>query len=119
MEAHTRSSASRVCPSRTIAADTTFRVVFDRVLSGYPTLDGERAAAAPVLTIRRQQRGHGCAGRGPRRCFEFPFMTEIAPAFTVEVRNVRDAAGDRRRWRQLHLAAAWTIVVTSNAATSA
>ena len=40
------------------------------------------------------------------QCFEFPFMTEIAPAFTVELKKRQDAGRDRRRRRQLHLATA-------------
>ncbi len=74
-------------PSRTIAADTTFRVVFDRVLSGYPTLTVKGGRGA-VLTIRGNNGATVVLGEG-QTCFEFPFMTEIAPAFTVEVRNVK------------------------------
>ena len=63
-----------------------FRVVFDRVLSAYPTLRVKGGQGA-VLAIRAQ---HGCdviLGEG-KQCFEFPFMTEIAPAFTVTLSKV-------------------------------
>ena len=46
-----------------------------------------------MLTIRAHQQATVLLGGG-EQCFEFPFMTEIAPAFTVEVKNVTDAAGD-------------------------
>lgn len=74
--------------SRRVTADTTFRVVFDRVLSGYPAvrLRGGRGA---TVTIR----AHDSAVlhlAGSELAFEFPFLTEIAPSFTVEVKGLTE-----------------------------
>jgi hypothetical protein len=72
--------------NRTLTADGGFKVVFDRVLSAYPTLQVRGGKGARV-TIQ----AHGAAtmilGEG-EQSFEFPFMTEIAPAFTVMFTNV-------------------------------
>ena len=72
---------------RTIRADGSFRVVFDRVLSAYPTLRVKGGMGA-VVTIRAHQQATVVLGGG-EQCFEFPFMAEIAPAFSVEFKNVR------------------------------
>jgi len=74
-------------PSRTITADGSFRVVFDRVLSGYPTLK-VRGGNGATLTIRAHRTAVMRLGEGVNY-FEFPFLAEIAPSFTVEVKNVR------------------------------
>ena len=74
-------------PNRTITADGSFRVVFDRVLSAYPTLKVKGGQGA-VMTIKAHQQATMILGGG-EQCFEFPFMTEIAPAFTVELKNVK------------------------------
>ncbi len=74
-------------PSRTITADGSFRVVFDRVLSAYPTLK-VRGGRGAVVTIKGNNQAAVVLGDG-ETCFEFPFMTEIAPAFTVELKNVK------------------------------
>ena len=73
-------------PQRTITADGSFRVVFDRVLSAYPTIKVKGGKGA-VLTIRAHQQATVVLGDG-EQYFEFPYMTEIAPAFTVELKNV-------------------------------
>jgi hypothetical protein len=73
-------------PKRTLTADGTFTVVFDRVLSGYPTIE-VRGGKGAVLTINANQQGKMLLGGG-EQYFEFPFMTEIAPSFTVQVKNV-------------------------------
>ncbi len=73
-------------PDRTISADTHFRVVFDRVLSAYPTLK-IRGGKGAVITIRATQSATFLSGGGEQE-FEFPYMTEIAPAYTVEIKHV-------------------------------
>lgn len=70
----------------TFAHDGTFRVVFDRVLSGYPVVRVEGGAGATV-TIQAHRR-FTFRLAGGRECLEFPFMDEIAPAFTVTLQNV-------------------------------
>jgi alpha-L-rhamnosidase len=72
--------------NRTMTADDTFRVVFDRVLSGYPTLKVKGGKGA-TITIRAH-RTATVLPDGRECCFEFPFLTEIAPAFTVEVKHL-------------------------------
>ena len=76
-------------PKRTVTADGSFRVVFDRVLSAYPTLKIKGGKGA-VATIHAQVQASVILGEG-EQYFEFPFMTEIAPAFTVELKNVKTA----------------------------
>ena len=72
--------------SRTITHDGSFRVVFDRVLSAYPTLRLKGGKAAKV-TIKAHRSAEWVLGEG-EQFFEFPFMTEIVPAFTVEFKSV-------------------------------
>ncbi|MGA2498632.1 MAG: alpha-L-rhamnosidase C-terminal domain-containing protein [Tepidisphaeraceae bacterium] len=72
--------------NRTVAANSSFRVVFDRVLSAYPTLKVKGGKGA-VVTIKAHHSATMILGEG-EQYFEFPFMTEIAPAFTVEFKNV-------------------------------
>ncbi len=72
--------------NRVINQDGSFRVVFDRVLSAYPTLK-VRGGQGARLTIKAHESATFMLGDG-EQCFEFPFMTEIAPAFTVELKNV-------------------------------
>ncbi len=74
-------------PSRTITADGSFRVVFDRVLSAYPTLKVKGGRGA-VMTIHAQIQATVVLDEG-EQYFEFPYMTEIVPAFTVELKNVK------------------------------
>jgi hypothetical protein len=75
-------------PSRTVTADTTFKVVFDRVLSGYPTIR-VRGGAGVGMVIHAHQSATVLLGGG-EQCYEFPFLTEIAPSFTVELRRVKE-----------------------------
>jgi len=72
--------------NRTLTHDGSFRVVFDRVLSGYPTLAVQGGKGAQV-TIKAHQTATMILGDG-EQSFEFPFMTEIVPGYTVEVKNV-------------------------------
>ena len=73
-------------PSRTVTKDGSFRVVFDRVLSAYPTLQ-VRGGKGARMTIKAHHSATMNLGEG-EQFFEFPFMTEIVPAFTVELKNV-------------------------------
>jgi hypothetical protein len=73
-------------PSRTITRDGSFRVVFDRVLSAYPTLR-VRGGKGATMTIKAHRTAVMHLGGGDQY-FEFPFLTEIAPAFTVELKKV-------------------------------
>ena len=73
-------------PNRTITADTSFKVVFDRVLSAYPTIK-VRGGKGAVITIKATQSATFILGGGEQE-FEFPYMTEIVPAFTVEIKHV-------------------------------
>ena len=73
-------------PARVLTADGSFRVVFDRVLSGYPTIK-LRGGKGARLTIRAQRSATMLLGDG-EQYFEFPFLTEIAPAFKIELSNV-------------------------------
>jgi len=66
--------------------DGHFKVVFDRVLSAYPTLTVEGGAGATVKI--QAHRNYSFKLRGGRETLEFPFMDEIAPAYTVELKNV-------------------------------
>ena len=72
--------------NRMVTGDGAFKVVFDRVLSAYPTLK-VRGGKGAVLTIKAHHLAKMILGDG-EQSFEFPFMTEIAPAFTVEAKNV-------------------------------
>jgi len=73
-------------PSKVITQDGSFRVLFDRVLSAYPTLKAKGGKGAR-MRVRAQHSATVILGGG-EQYFEFPFMTEIAPAFTVELKNV-------------------------------
>jgi alpha-L-rhamnosidase len=74
--------------NRTMTADGRFRVIFDRVLSGYPTLK-VRGGQGAELTIKANHQAKVLLGGG-EQFFEFPFMTEIAPSFTVELKHVTE-----------------------------
>ena len=71
---------------KTMRADGAFRVVFDRVLSGYPTLK-IRGGKGAVATIKAHHTATVTLGEGVQS-FEFPPMTEIVPSFTVELKGV-------------------------------
>ena len=91
-------------PSRTITTDGSFRVVFDRVLSAYPTLKVKGGRGA-VMTIHAQIQATVVLDEG-EQYFEFPYMTEIVPAFTVELKNVKSPIEIVDVGRELHFAAA-------------
>ena len=69
--------------------DGRFKIIFDRVLSGYPELTVEGVAGATVKI--QAHRNYTFQLRGGRETLEFPFMDEIAPSFTVELKNVTAA----------------------------
>ena len=75
-------------PDKVITNETSFRVVFDRVLSGYPVLKVKGGKGAE-LTIKANNQAKFILGGGERG-YEFPHMTEIVPAFTVLVKNVTE-----------------------------
>lgn len=75
-------------PSRVITNDCTFRVVFDRVLSAYPTLQLQGGRGA-VLTVKASNEAKMILGGG-EESFEFPHLTEVAPAFTVTLKGVTE-----------------------------
>ncbi|MCY2930735.1 MAG: alpha-L-rhamnosidase N-terminal domain-containing protein [Planctomycetota bacterium] len=68
---------------RTMTADGSFTVVFDRVLSAYQTLKvkGGRGARVTLKALHTVT----LTLDGGERHFELPFLTEVAPSFTVEV----------------------------------
>ncbi|MEI7535323.1 MAG: alpha-L-rhamnosidase C-terminal domain-containing protein [Verrucomicrobiae bacterium] len=68
--------------------DGHFKVVFDRVLSAYPTLTVKGGAGATVKI--QAHRNYSFKLRGGRETLEFPFMDEIAPAYTVELKSVTE-----------------------------
>jgi hypothetical protein len=73
--------------NKTFTKDGSFKVVFDRVLSGFPLVKVKGGKGARVTL-----KAHGSAAfvlGGGEETLEHPFMTEIAPAFTVEFKNVR------------------------------
>ncbi len=74
--------------NREFNTNGSFKVVFDRVLSAYPTLEVNGGKGAE-LTINAH---HECKVRlgGGRQFFEFPFKDEIAPSFTVRLKNVTE-----------------------------
>lgn len=73
---------------KTLRGDGQFRVVFDRVLSGFPILRirGGKGAKVTVKAHRQQVFTLG----GGEQTLEFTLMTEIAPGFTVDVKNVSE-----------------------------
>ena len=68
--------------------DGSFKVVFDRVLSAYPILEVKGGKGAE-LTIKAHHEVKVMLGGG-EQFFEFPFMDEIAPSFTVELKHVTE-----------------------------
>ena len=72
--------------SVSVAGNGSFRVVFDRVLSAYPTLK-VKGGQGSVLSIRAQNACDMILSEG-EQTFEVPFMTEIAPAYTVTLSQV-------------------------------
>ncbi len=68
--------------------DGSFKVVFDRVLSAYPSLKVKGGKGATV-TIKAHREAAFTLGGG-EQALEFSFMTEIAPAYTVEFTHVTE-----------------------------
>ncbi len=74
--------------NRVFTKDGSFKVVFDRVLSGFPQVKVRGGKGARVTL-----KAHGSAAfvlSGGEETLEHPFMTEIVPAFTVELKNVTE-----------------------------
>jgi len=89
MEAHYPALAVKGMPSgNSFTNDGSFQVVFDRVLSGYPALQVRGGAGAEVSI--KSTRKYTFRLRGGNESLEFPFMDEIAPAFTVSVKHVTE-----------------------------
>ena len=74
--------------NKTFTKDGSFKVVFDRVLSGYPILKIKGGKGARV-TIKSHHATTLMLGAG-EQTFECPFMDEIAPAYTVELSNLTE-----------------------------
>ncbi len=72
--------------SRVFTNDGSFKVVFDRVLSAYPTLVVRGGAGAELSFKAHSENRVKLDGRELR--FEFPFLTEIAPSLTFDLKNV-------------------------------
>ena len=73
---------------RTFSHDGAFKVVFDRVLSAYPTLKFKGGKGA-LATIKGEHQARVMLGGG-EQYFEFPYMTEVVPAYTVTLTHVTD-----------------------------
>jgi hypothetical protein len=73
---------------RVFTNDGSFKVVFDRVLSAYPTIK-VRGGKGALLTISANHVAKFIPGGG-ESYFEFPFMTEVVPSFTVELTHVTE-----------------------------
>jgi hypothetical protein len=74
--------------NRIISADSRFTVVFDRVLSAYPRMKVKGGKGAQM-----EIRAHGTllvTLDGGEQFIEFPFMDEVAPAYTVTLKNVTE-----------------------------
>jgi len=72
--------------SKTFTNNGSFKVVFDRALSAYPALTISGGAGATVKI--QAHHDYTFKLRGGLETLGFPFMTEIAPAYTVELKNV-------------------------------
>ena len=68
--------------------DGSFKVVFDRVLSAYPTLKVKGGKGAQVKIKAHRETSFTLAGG--EQSLECSAMTEIAPAFTVEFTHVTE-----------------------------
>ncbi len=73
---------------RTVRQDGEFQVVFNRVLSAYPFVKVKGGRGA-TLTLKARHEYSFQLGGGETAC-ELPFMTEVAPAFTVALKNVTE-----------------------------
>jgi hypothetical protein len=74
--------------NKTFTGDGGFKVVFDRVLSAYPTLKFKGGKGA-LVTIKGQHEARVVLGGG-EQYFEFPYMTEVVPAYTVKLEHVTE-----------------------------
>jgi hypothetical protein len=74
---------------RVFNGDGSFRVVFDRVLTAYPVLKVRGGKGSTVKISATRTAAFRLAGG--EQTLEFPFMDEIAPAYTVELTNVKDS----------------------------
>lgn len=74
--------------NKTFVKDGSFKVVFDRVLSGFPVLKIAGGKGAQV-TIKSHSSTTLTLGSG-EQTFECPFMDEIVPSYTVGVSNVTE-----------------------------
>ena len=72
--------------SRVFTHDGSFKVVFDKVLSGYPLVKINGGKGATV-TIQSHMRA-AFKLDGGERMLAFPMMDEIAPDFTVKLSNI-------------------------------
>ena len=74
--------------NRIITSDSRFTVEFDRVLSAYPRLKVKGGKGAQM-----EIRAHGSllvTLDGGEQFIEFPFMAEVAPSYTVTLKNVTE-----------------------------
>ncbi len=74
--------------NRVFTKDGAFTVVFDRVLSGFPQVKVKGGRGATLTVKAHHQESFLLAGG--EETLEFPYMDEIAPAYTVEVKNVTE-----------------------------
>jgi len=74
--------------NQTFTHDGSFKVVFDRVLSAYPTLKFKGGKGA-LVTIKGEHTAKVWLDGG-EQYFEFPYMTEIVPAYTVTLTQVTE-----------------------------
>jgi hypothetical protein len=89
MEAHYPVTRIEGLPTnKVLTKDGSFKVVFDRVLSAYPTLQ-VRGGKGAELTIKANNQTKVMLDGG-ELFYEFPFMTEIAPSFTVDLKHVTE-----------------------------
>ena len=73
-------------PNRIFTNDGSFKVVFDRVLSAYPTLVVRGGAGAELSFKAHSENTLKLDGRELH--YESPFMTEIAPFLTIDLKHV-------------------------------
>ncbi len=74
--------------NKVITKESRFRVVFDRVLSGFPMVKVKGGKGATV-TIQASRKA-SFRLEGGERTVAFPFMDEIVPAFAVELKNIKE-----------------------------
>jgi hypothetical protein len=66
--------------------DGNFKVIFDRVLSGYPIISVEGGSGATISI--QAHHTYSFKLRGGHETIELPYMDEIAPAYTVQLKHV-------------------------------